>query len=477
MKKVCILSALLVAVVLLTSGTIDLGHLYNYASQSIPPYITKDNTGSNIITDEGATLGRVLFYDKKMSFNNTTACGSCHKQQFAFSDTTFLSQGVNGLTARHSMRLVNARFSAERHFFWDERAESLEVQTTMPVRNHGEMGYSGANGDPDFSVLIAKLDTVSYYKTLFRLAFGDNVITEDRIQKALAQFVRSIQSFDAKYDVGRAQVNNPNAPFPNFTADENAGKALFTAAPLFDANGSRVGGGLGCDGCHKAPEFDIDPATLNNSLLLAAGQTGPNAALDTLVTKAPVLRDLINPQGIGVNFFHNGVASTFDAVLNHYNDLPPAPSPDLIPLIDPRLRPGGHFQKLNITQQERNQITAFIKTLTGSDVYVNEKWSDPFDSNGNLTLTGNTTSVANIEKPDASLNIYPNPASDYLYVNCSVVVSQIDIFNPEGKMIRSYKPNADKAKMDVNDLAKGIYFVRLMDRSAGTIAVKRIVIH
>lgn len=130
-----------------TFGTkINLNSLYNYANQAVPSYITKFNGTTNPITDKGATLGRVLFYDKKLSSNNTVACASCHQQQFAFSDQAIASTGVNGTTGRHSMRLINARFANESKFFWDERAASLEVQTTMPIKDHAEMGFSGANG-------------------------------------------------------------------------------------------------------------------------------------------------------------------------------------------------------------------------------------------------------------------------------------------------------------------------------------------
>lgn len=129
-----------------TFGTnIDLNNLSNYANQTIPTYITKDNTSGNPITDKGATLGRVLFYDKNLSANNTISCSSCHQQANAFGDTNVASIGVNGTTGRHTMRLINTRFAIENKFFWDQRAATLEFQTTQPIRNHNEMGYSGTS--------------------------------------------------------------------------------------------------------------------------------------------------------------------------------------------------------------------------------------------------------------------------------------------------------------------------------------------
>ena len=126
---------------------IDPSNLPNYASQTIPNYIRKDNTGANPITNEKAILGRVLFYDKSLSIDNTVACASCHQQAFGFSDPTLASQGVQGgLTTRHSMRLINTRFAIESKFFWDERAATLEAQVTTPIQDHAEMGFSGENG-------------------------------------------------------------------------------------------------------------------------------------------------------------------------------------------------------------------------------------------------------------------------------------------------------------------------------------------
>ena len=139
-------------------GVLDLTQLANYANQPVPTYITKNNTtAGNAITDEGATLGRVLFHDKRLSRNDTVSCSSCHDQAHAFSDPAVASTGVNGTTGRHAMRLINARFANEARFFWDERAATLESQTTQPVRDHVEMGFSGTLGDPDFAALTAKL--------------------------------------------------------------------------------------------------------------------------------------------------------------------------------------------------------------------------------------------------------------------------------------------------------------------------------
>jgi cytochrome c peroxidase len=224
MKKHRILLAVIIlTTAFLISATINLNSLFNYAYQPIPSYITKDNTEGNPITNEGATLGRVLFYDKKLSSNNQVACASCHKQEFAFGEPNGMFQtfGVNGHVLKNPPRLINIRFSDEKKMFWNERAANLEQLATMPIKDHIEMGYSGTMGDQNFSDLLNKMNLIPYYHELFTLAFGDPSITEDRMKKAIAQFLRSIQSFDSKYDAGRNVVASDNVPFPNFSTSEN----------------------------------------------------------------------------------------------------------------------------------------------------------------------------------------------------------------------------------------------------------------
>ena len=352
---------------------IDLNNLANYAAQPKPAYITKDNTGNNPITNAKATLGRVLFYDKKLSIDNTISCASCHKQAFAFSDTALISVGVaGGLTDRHSMRLVNERFGVETKFFWDERAASLESQSTQPIADHKEMGFSGQAGRANIAVLLTKLQGTDYYNELFKFTYGDISVTESRLQECLAQFVRSIQSFDAKYDVGRAQVNNDRQNFPNYTAQENVGKDLFLTPPVFDATSNRIGGGLGCNGCHNAPEFDIDPNTRNNGVIALAAGGGQ----DVSVTRAPTLRDLVNNKGeLNTRLMHTGGIRDLATAVSHYggfiNDNRN---------LDQRLKPNGvNVQRLNLQPAEIAAVVAFLKTLAGTNVYLDKKWASPFN--------------------------------------------------------------------------------------------------
>src|SRR4051812_49216705 len=236
-------------------GVIDLAALPNYARQVVPYYMFFDNTpltpgqSFNPITDTGATLGRLLFYDKRLSRNNTVSCSSCHQQALGFTTPDIVGTGVAGTTNRHPMRLINLRFRWELAFFFDSRARTLEDVVTQPIHNSIELGFSGTNGDPDFAQLIAKLSDVPEYQLLFNVAFGSPGIDEPRIQKALSQFVRSIQSFDSKFDVGSIpSTGGPNL-FQNFTDSENRGKTLFLNT---DTSPNR---GTNCFECHSPSAF------------------------------------------------------------------------------------------------------------------------------------------------------------------------------------------------------------------------------
>jgi cytochrome c peroxidase len=276
------------------------------------------------------------------------------------------------------MRLINARFARETKFFWNERANSLEEQTTQPIQDHAEMGYSGENGDPGIQELLKKLNALNYYQELTAWAYqNENTksLSENNLQECLGAFIRSIQSFDSKYDLGRSQLPNNanNAPLPNFSADENAGLQLFMAPPQFNDSSMRIAGGLGCGGCHRAPEFDIDPNTRNNGFV---GNLSDPSALDLFNTRSPSLRDLINPSGtINGPMMHTGAIDNLASLIGHYNRILLRPGNTNI---DPRLTPRGIPQNLNVTPTERQQIIAFLEALTGEKVYTDKRWSNPF---------------------------------------------------------------------------------------------------
>ena len=359
-------------------GVIDLAALPNYARQFIPSYIFFDNTPMgpepfaffNPTTNTGATLGRLLFYDKRLSRNNTVSCSSCHQQAHAFTTPDIAGTGVSGMTTRHPMRLINLRFRTEPSFFFDSRARTLESVVTQPIRDHIEMGFSGANGDPGFPELIAKLSPLPEYQKLFGAAFGSSVITEALIQKALSQFIRSIQSFDSKFDAGLAVSHG--APFPNFTQGEERGKTLFLGARTPPTNGAN------CVVCH-------DSATFLNSNAVTTGNNGVIGVIgggtDLTVVNSPTLREMVNPSGqLNGPLMHDGSFTSLAQVINHYAAVPGNPK------LSGSLMINNSPQVLNLTPQDRLDLEAFLRTLSGSSIYTDPKWSNPFRPDGTITI-------------------------------------------------------------------------------------------
>jgi len=340
---------------------------FNYANPTLPAYITAppiqaqvNTPANNQITDNGATLGRVLFYDKNLSINNSISCASCHKQANAFSDTDVKSKGFNGgLTGRHSMPLTNAKYYPTGRFFWDQRAATLEEQVLAPIQDMVEMGMTLPN-------LETKLRNLPYYSSLFTKAFGDATINSNRIALALSQFVRSIVSFQSKYDAGRSAfpVNPappPNAVFPNFTIAENRGKEIF----LSPQNA--------CAACHGSETFTA-PEEKNNGLDLITTDRGfgfvaNNTNLDGTF-KVGSLRNV----EFTAPYMHDGRFTTLEQVIEHYST-----GVRNHPNLSPQLRlPGGQPRLLNLTAQDKAALVAFLKTLTDVSVTTDVKFSNPF---------------------------------------------------------------------------------------------------
>ena len=350
---------------------------YNYADISFPVHlktnflsgidqsaaIDNDNTpADNPTTDHGATLGRVLFYDKNLSQNRTIACASCHKQANGFADPLKLSKGFLGATTRrHSMSLVNARFYKRGKFFWDERANTLEDQVLMPFQDAVEMGMT-------LQQLTDRINEQAYYKQLFINAFGSADVTSTKVSKALAQFVRSLVSISSKYDTGRALVSHPVKNFSNFTTQENNGKKLF-----FNPVSS---GGFGCIGCHSSEAF-INPVlgpTSNGIDLTSTTDKGVYEAnpfsrfLGTF--KVPSLKNI----GVTAPYMHDGRFSTLTDVVNQYSTGVQNHVNLGIALKDSK----GNPIKFNMTTRQKTELIAFLNTLTDTNLLKDVKFSDPF---------------------------------------------------------------------------------------------------
>ena len=351
---------------------------YDYTNLNLPEHLTNnvligagqnaavdnDNTPTdNQLTNDGATLGRVLFYDTDLSQNGIISCASCHQQSMGFSDQAVLSEGFEGgLTRRHSMSLVNARWYGRERFFWDERAATLEEQVLQPFQDPVEMGMT-------LNEVVASVSSKGYYPILFENAFGTDEINADRISKAIAQFVRSIVSVNSKYDLARAEVRTQIDPFPQFTGSENNGKRIFFL-PVEQ-------GGAGCAGCHSTEAFiNPDNGTTNNGLDLES--TDDKGVFETFnqpvfmgTFKVPSLKNI----ELTAPYMHDGRFATLEEVVEHYNS-GVKNHPNLAGAL--RNNATGEPKRLNLTEQQKTDLVNFLKTLTDNEISQDIKFSDPF---------------------------------------------------------------------------------------------------
>jgi cytochrome c peroxidase len=322
-----------------------------------------DNTpADNPITNDGATLGRVLFYDKKLSANETVACASCHVQALGFSDDATFSAGFEGgRTDRHSMTLINARYYQRGRFFWDERAITLEEQVLMPFQDPVEMGMT-------LDQLVAAINAQDYYPSLFNNAFGSSGVNSTRIAQALAQFVRSIVSYSSKYDEGRAMANTPGDSFVNFTTEENIGKNLFFR--------TIPNGGGACFGCHTTEAFvSANPGPQNNGLDIVTTDEGAGAVFNNPIFEGRFKTTSLRNIELTAPYMHDGRFSTLEEVVEHYNS-----GIQAHPTLSPALTDAnGDPVRLNFTDTEKAALVAFLRTLTDESIANEEKWSDPFN--------------------------------------------------------------------------------------------------
>lgn len=355
----------------------DISSSYEYQNLKLPEttldYVSDarsvygNNEVINKLTNAGATLGRVLFYDKRLSLNNTTSCGSCHSAQSGFSDTNKqFSQGfANESTTRNAMHIVNMGDNSS--FFWDGRASSMEQLSLMPVRNHIEMGIDRIND------IAVKLNKSSYYPELFKKAFGDEEITKDRIANALSQFVNSIVSDKSKFDIQKS----------NFTAAEKHGENLFFQQLYCgqchngkDLDGSGGFGWWGGDSNNGFANIGLDKIYKDEGRVTADKSVG--------LFKVPSLRNV----ALTAPYMHDGRFKTLEEVINHYSD-GIANHPDL----DSRIRffnqrtgwNGGGSDttqnrniRLGLTAQEKSDLIAFLRTLTDHEMVKQEKYTNPF---------------------------------------------------------------------------------------------------
>lgn len=430
---------------------------YDYSTLNLPAYFTTnaggplptsingvDNTpADNPITDHGATLGRVLFYDVNLSFNRTIACASCHSPSTGFSDAAPLSVGFEGgTTRRHSMTLINARWYQRGRAFWDERAATIEEQVLMPFQDEVEMGLT-------LPLLLERVEEQSYYAPLFANAFGDTDVSADRISKALAQFVRSIVSYQSKYDEGRAQVANNGQNFPNFTDQENQGKNLFFQ--------TIPNGGGACFGCHTTEAFvSANPGPQNNGLDAASTtDLGAGEVFNNPIFVGRFKTSTLRNIGLTAPYMHDGRLATLEEVVEHYNS-----GIQAHPTLSPALTdPNGNPVRLNFTDTQKAALVAFLHTLTDNTLATEPKWSDPFP------LFSSTHNAPAEDNKEARIQLAPNPANDWVSVSFDHFIGSdfvyLRIISSSGKVVLEVDAGLlpTKCQVDVSSLPKGLYWV------------------
>jgi cytochrome c peroxidase len=321
-----------------------------------PTFFSKDLYDANFFSPaynrnlkpEAAVLGEMLFFDPVLSGNHSRSCASCHSPTKAFSDgeTRSMAFDSHQHVLRNAPTLINSVYQKSQ--FWDQRVHFIEDQVTAVVTNPQEM-----HGDMDASAkLIANNKT---YVALFKKAFGDSAAINQRsIQTSLAAYIRTLSGLNARFD------QYMRGEEVMLTADELAGFNLF------------MGKGK-CATCHFMPLFNgsVPPQyfetesevlgvpakadTINANIDSDAGKFNTyNRALHKFAFKTPTLRNA----ALTAPYMHNGVFRTLEEVIDFYNR---GGGAGIAAVVPNQTLPAD---KLNLTRQEKQQIIAFIHTLT-----------------------------------------------------------------------------------------------------------------
>ncbi len=314
------------------------------------PYIVKapawmqpmEIPSDNPMTVEGVALGKRLFYETKLSRDNTLSCASCHAQENAFSDSKTFSVGIDGKVGnRQSMAIFNLGWSDL--FFWDGRSKSLEQQAHDPVVNPIELNTT-------WETVMKKLQADTNYPLLFEQAFGTKQIDSLLVTKAIAQFERSIISFNSRFDKYYYLQDSTV-----FNASEKRGFNLFFL------KGS-------CLHCHG--DAILTDNTLRNNGLddvftdKGLGEVSKNAADDGKF-KVTTLRNI----ALTAPYMHDGRFKTLEQVVKHYNGGVIFGSPNLDTDMNHFL--GG----LDFSDQDEKDLVAFLKTLSDSTLIHNKEYA------------------------------------------------------------------------------------------------------
>ena len=310
--------------------------VYSFAEEKFEPVfplgVDKDVffvPGDNPMTKERVELGKMLYFDPRLSADGTVSCATCHDPQKGFTDQLSFSKGIRGQTGtRNAPTVVNSTFNAFQ--FWDGRAMTLEDQAKGPIANPVEMGntHEGA---------VQNIANIAGYKKYFEGAYGDSTVTIDRIAQAIATFERTVLSGNSAWDKFTQNVD-PSA------LSESAKRGL----QLFE-------GKARCTQCHVG--FNLSDSLFHN-LGVSMSKENPDLGryeitkqeADKGAFKTPILRDLLKT----APYMHDGSMKTLEEVIELYNK---GGEPN--PWLDKRM------QALSLTDQEKQDLVDFMKSLEG----------------------------------------------------------------------------------------------------------------
>ncbi len=308
----------------------------------------------NLVTVEGAELGRFLFYDKILSKDNTISCATCHKQEFAFSDGgRQFSTGINSIQQkRNTPALFNLAWYPA--LFWDGRAKSIEEQVFFPVRDHSEMGL-------DWITATERINQSKFYRKKFELVFGKKEIDSVMIANAIAQFERTLISYNSKFDrVLRREDKLTKEELRGYEIMNDQSMADCLHCHSTDANALATSlkfSNNGLDGVDKVTNFK------DKGL---GGISKKDADFGKF--KIPSLRNI----GLSAPYMHDGRFKTLREVIDFYSE--GLKKSVTIDSKMTRIHKGG----VRLSEYDKNCLEAFLITLTDSVFISSEEFSNPF---------------------------------------------------------------------------------------------------
>ncbi len=337
----------------------------------LPQHLEAQGLFARPVDNDKAILGRVLFYDKHLSKDGKISCASCHRQEIAFSDDAPVSRGVfDRVGTRNSIALGSVLNFAAYYgtdlfgssgipFFWDNRAGTASQQNLATMSNPVEM-------DMSHSDIVSAVSAQPYYRPLFRMAYGDETVTIQRVSEAIANFVNAIGSYRSKFDREAESVigtntwtNRERLDFPGFTAAENRGKKLYLD---------------NCASCHNAVQGRPNKLFANNGLDATTTDQGVGGVSkkqnEMGMFKVPLLRNI----ALTAPYMHDGRFATLEEVIDHYST-----GIQAHPNLSLELKqPNGQPRRFNFTAQEKSDLIAFLHTLTDEEMKKDTRFSNPF---------------------------------------------------------------------------------------------------